>query len=503
MILYDVGKVMASTHVHDCALTIVNSGGSCTNIPKPSALHVHISLNMTANSSQYQTFWSDPQQVSAGWLSLLLAVGCVGAQVSGQSRRDAATLALAEELRRLTAHALVLAKSTRRQPHTIEALMLYEKSLLFKDHDTLVEMWHVHGQIMRLCHHAGYHRDPENNPAISPFNREMRRRIWMVAVEYDVLCGYQLGVASLITKSICDTKEISNLLDGDFSVNHVPASRRDEDFTLALASLYYNRLVAVSGDIMLTSHTIAPATKAEVKTLHERLDVVRNGLPQALKFLPLDQCFMDSRGQTLDRYRLELQYHKSLCVLYRRFLGQKGCDEEHQYCLQAAEATMLTLIPLLQDAQGGGPMAGYFVLIYRHIHDFNLAAILICAEIKRIMSIGASAKEDDKALTARVIPMSLHLCEMWGACDAVSGKARHAVRAVEMFLQQMSMEASVRSTPSTSSTVPLQDSTLISIPMFDIDPKALTEDEIMRFFESTDPWIHESSNNDMIPSSWT
>ena len=138
-------------------------------------------------------------------MALLFAVGSLGAEIGGQSRQDSSALGRAEDLRRMTAHGLVLADYAATQPYVIETLLLHVKALLFRLHDTTRRIWQLQGLVMRLCWLGGYHRDLGNNPAISPFDTEMRRRVWMLACEYDILTSHQVGMASLINRNMCDT----------------------------------------------------------------------------------------------------------------------------------------------------------------------------------------------------------------------------------------------------------------------------------------------------------
>jgi hypothetical protein len=55
---------------------------------------------------------------------LLLGVAGAGAEIAAQTYDDPFTTTRAEELRRLTSHALVLADYTVPQPHVVEAMMV-------------------------------------------------------------------------------------------------------------------------------------------------------------------------------------------------------------------------------------------------------------------------------------------------------------------------------------------------------------------------------------------
>ena len=355
--------------------------------------------------------------------------------MSGQARNDAASLVRAEDLRRLTAHALVLAEWTLPQPYVIETIILHVKSLLLKYHDTTHEIFQLHGQAMRVCLQAGYHRDPESNPAISPFACEMRRRVWMFACEYDVLTSYQLGMCSMLNWSLFDTKSPANYLDADLSTDYLSQPRPDDEYTPMKFALCYNNLAKIFGDIVRSSHQLASPSIADTASFQTRLNDLRNRFPHKLKMIPLDQSFMDPPELILDRFRLQLLHLKAVCVLYRPFV-ESGYEEESQCCLNAAGDIVRQCIPLVEAAQSGGQLAGCAVSICRHVHDFNLAAVILCSELKRQSASPSERSPKDRSVQLR--PLLLRACLLWSLSGITSPKARHAIRAVQRFLQQES-----------------------------------------------------------------
>lgn len=136
---------------------------------------------------QCKAFWSEPNAVQPAWFALLLAISSLGAETSGQTLNDSNVQSQAHLLRRLTEHALLLAEVTKPQPFLIEALFLHVVSLLYHHHDVSSLTWQLIGLTLRLCHQAGYHRDPSHNAKISRFDCEMRRRVWMVVCELEIV----------------------------------------------------------------------------------------------------------------------------------------------------------------------------------------------------------------------------------------------------------------------------------------------------------------------------
>lgn len=365
---------------------------------------------------------------------MLFAVSGLGAEIGGQSRQDPSTTLRAEDLRRMTSHALVLADYAAPQPYVIETLLLHTKALLFKHHDTTRQIWQLYGLVMRLCLLAGYHRDLGNNPAMPPFDTEMRRRVWMLACEYDILTSHQMGMASLLNRNMCDTALPSNRLDSDFSKESMPPPRPSNEYTPILFELYYSKVVTIFGEVMCAVSSTTLPSRAETDGLYNNLYNTHEELPQVLKFVPMDQSFMDPSDLILDRFRLEMLHFKVACVLYRPFLGRSGCEHENRRCLEAAESTINLSIPFVEAGQPSGQLANLTVFTRRHVHDFSLAAMILCSELKRCSNSNNIAGGMIDSNTIR--HALLKACTLWILSGVTSPKERHAISAIEKFLLQ-------------------------------------------------------------------
>jgi len=382
---------------------------------------------------EYSDFWQQQKTYSAAWIGLMLAIAGVGAEVVGQASQDQAILVQAEDLRRLTTHALVLADYTLLQPYVIETFMIHIKSLLLKHHDVTSETYLLLGIASRLCTQSGYHRDAAQNLAINSFQAEMRRRVWLFICEYDVLICYQRGMFSIIEKIPKDTAEPSNLFDSDLTTDVVPSGRPITEFTPMTNAIMYGRLTRVVGDIIWVSQGVTHSNDAEIDALEFRLEQVRDGLPPRLRFVPIDESIIDSEELTLDRYRLEILYLKALCILHQRYLLAVGQEHRQQRCLEAAEQLINHEITLLEACLPGGRFACEPAIIRRHVHDFNLAAVLLCSYLKASQTKGDS-------LTATKInknwpSLLLRASALWEEVGVTSARARYALRAIRQFCQ--------------------------------------------------------------------
>lgn len=79
----------------------------------------------------------------------------------------------------------------------------------------------------------GLHRDPDKLPRITPYEGEMRRRMWNFVVQIDLMVSFHLGLPCMIHGIESDTALPRNLLDLDFDENttELPPSRPNDDYT--------------------------------------------------------------------------------------------------------------------------------------------------------------------------------------------------------------------------------------------------------------------------------
>ncbi len=96
-------------------------------------------------------------------------------------------LTMKDTFREKAVQCLILARYTTGGPYILETLItvLTGEFVLLKDGAT--DGWLLISTILHLAMRMGYHRDPDHFPAISPFEGEMRRRIWTTILQLDLI----------------------------------------------------------------------------------------------------------------------------------------------------------------------------------------------------------------------------------------------------------------------------------------------------------------------------
>ena len=116
----------------------------------------------------------------------------------------------------------------------VQALTIF--SLLVRRHDSPRFVWMMTGIVIRMAHYLGLQRDGTHFEHLSPFDIEVRRRVWWAVCNLDLRACEDQGTDLMITSDSFDTKIPLNINDADISPesSQMPAEREgvtDMSFT--------------------------------------------------------------------------------------------------------------------------------------------------------------------------------------------------------------------------------------------------------------------------------
>ncbi|KAH6672696.1 fungal-specific transcription factor domain-containing protein [Plectosphaerella plurivora] len=120
---------------------------------------------------------------------------------------------------------------------------------LARRHDSPRYVWMMAGLAIRMGQAIGLHRDGARLAHLSPFEAEIRRRVWWCLVLLDIRASEDQGTEFTIAPGSFDTRMPLSLNDGDIypTMTELPAERQgDSDMIFALGSYYtarYSRLI--------------------------------------------------------------------------------------------------------------------------------------------------------------------------------------------------------------------------------------------------------------------
>ncbi|RDW62565.1 hypothetical protein BP5796_10867 [Coleophoma crateriformis] len=295
---------------------------------------------------------------------------------------------------------LIVSKYTNAGPHIFETIILHMENEYLCGDDP-VNAYLLIGIATRLALRMGLHRDSSKvGGKISIFNAELRRRLWYCLVQVDLLASIHFGLPSIIHGIESDTNLPGNLLDTDFAEdsNEVPRSRPLSETTPMTYSIAKTQVCLVAGGIAAQANSLKPSPYSMVLTLDEQLFEAWNKVPDSLHAKPLDMSITDSPRLIVQRYSIALLFHKSLCVLHRKYLFKEVERSMYSYSKQRALASSMKLLyfqaEIHEAVQPGGPLAQdtWFVTSLS-MHDFLLAAMIIYMTILHMIKSGSTACE--------------------------------------------------------------------------------------------------------------
>ncbi|RSL88387.1 hypothetical protein CEP51_001772 [Fusarium floridanum] len=202
-------------------------------------------IHPTEFLKRYNTFWEEPSAASVSWLGLLYSIFCLTTQVQSQE----SCLSRAQETstcppqptlmpkilayRGKVVQCLIQAQFAKGGPDIMETLVHYiviENNL---NKDSNVRVWLLMGNIVQIAIRMGYHRDPQHFKSLSPYQGEMRRRMWAMVYSLDTGFATQMGLPSSIKHSLSDTRPPRNLQNHDFdaSSTELPPARSIDELT--------------------------------------------------------------------------------------------------------------------------------------------------------------------------------------------------------------------------------------------------------------------------------
>lgn len=285
--------------------------------------------------------------------------------------------------------ALVYGRYTQAGIDTIPPLLLFVESEMSINTSSQMGCYVLLGVCVRLMLKVGLHRDPSKLPNISPFDAEMRRRMWSLAVTIDLLVSFHVGLPSIVQGIESDTALPRNLVDEDFDENCVelPPPGPDTEYTTLSYPINKCAVSKVFGRIAVYSHSLTPPSYAEVQRLEQLLLDTWDKVPWTMKPRPLEECITDHPHQIMHRDGLHSLFHKSRCVLHRRYLTEPIFRAEHaasrKKCLESALELLRRHDDVWQGMRPGhvfSSSAWFFSVIT--VYDFLLASavVYICVQ---------------------------------------------------------------------------------------------------------------------------
>jgi len=366
---------------------------------------------------------------------------CLSTQYPQQTEEptDPDTVMRLHMFRERTVHCLFLAQFTKGGPHVLETMIIYfaSEGLMCKDAD--IGLWLLLGMLVQLALSLGYHRDPRNFSHISPFDGEMRRRVWAAIVQMDLRLSSQMGLPRLLKSQQYDTEEPRNLLDSDFdeATVELPPSRPETEVTPILYGLAKNRIDSISG---LISDLVADTREhphLEIMELDQKLHEAEASLPPIFRWQPLSQSFMVPPQIVLHRVILQLAVQRLVIWLHRKYLAPSHAQERDEYsrnaCVQAAVKILEFQQLVNEETQPDGLLHPVRWMTSSLMQSIFLLGMSILSYYVQLVKT-TSYVPLDKDFVARILDLLRNTYPMWLRLSIVSQDARKAVEHLSLLL---------------------------------------------------------------------
>ncbi|KAI0102931.1 hypothetical protein GGR51DRAFT_525914 [Nemania sp. FL0031] len=389
---------------------------------------------------EYNLFWEDPQQTPIMWIGFLFSVLAIGVhfrEYDDDPFRPGPQLdyvSLSSRYREKTVQCLVLGEYTRCGPYVIETLLHHFTAEFMRRRDVNNDAWIILNTTVHLAMRMGYHRDPDHFKSISPYEGELRRRLWAMLYHLDIATSGQLGVPRLINDSFVDTAEPRNLLDSDFNPDstELPPSRPDSDPTpilVILSRLRTGRMYIAVASVVTNTQ---PPTYAQVLQVDRQIEDMFQKIPAYCRIKPQSNFVTDPPQIILQRIFIQMNYHKTQIILHWRYLTLANQDDRYLYSTKTTVAAALKILNLHQAMYEGLKTGGPLYSVRWRVtcffcHDFLLAMSILCFYLQRngdkMSESGLNeikkTLRDTKVISGPRTPMAAELKRVAAAIESV------------------------------------------------------------------------------------
>ncbi|KAJ5376990.1 hypothetical protein N7509_013876 [Penicillium cosmopolitanum] len=352
-----------------------------------------VAVHIPTFRKEYARFWESPQDMSFTWISYLYAILTLSVSHYHRSEEPLPVNMVNPStawnvFRKRAAQGLVQANYLAPGRYKVEALFFYSLSEFYRSQDAQIGVSYLFGTLIRLAMRMGYHRDPSHYPSLSPFDGEMRRRLWALICQLDTLISFQVGLPRTIQPWQYDTELPSNIHDMDFDENSVqlPPSRPSTEWTPCGYTRGKSRIMQCFGQITDLAYSREQVSYEEILAIDRRLEEAHDLLPPFLQYQPIDQCFAETTELIMKRYTLALLYQKARVVMHRRYMAETNSKYTYsrQTCLNAARETLRHHSDVYQESLPGGQLyAERFFMNSLQNTDFMLSAMILCLELSQ------------------------------------------------------------------------------------------------------------------------
>jgi hypothetical protein len=411
----------------------------------------------------------EPDKLPLMWIGLLFSLlsfgsffyAAAGEELPTMPEQFSSMSEMSAFYRDRTAQCLVGVNYLRPRRYTVETLIFYYAIEKFHGRNTEFGTYILLGIIIRVAMRLGYHRDASHFPNISPFDGEMRRRLWCIIFHLDLSNSAQVGLPRMIREGESDTAEPKNLLDSDFDedITELPHPRPSTEITVVAFAIFQTRLTRQLGLIVDQLNSIIPPSYSEVMALDVRLLNTHATLPPYLTMRSLSLSLTDDSLIILRRYAIEACFQKSRCLLHRKYLIPGKSDPKFRYSRTTSVDAAMKLLDvqhiLYEATRPGGQLFSEQWRTSALINpDYVLAAMIVSLDLAwdtRMKAVPSGYEDKIEVMwpKSKRLQRLKSSYDIWCRSTKISALAAKAAEALRVMLKDFESVDLAETTPVT------------------------------------------------------
>ncbi|KAF5570553.1 transcription activator acu-15 [Fusarium pseudoanthophilum] len=390
---------------------------------------------------QYEAFWNNPASVNLLWASVLFSVLAVGAIIPDDRRYYQQSSTFIS----MSARCLTSGQYKTAIEFSVEALAMHLHARCFHQTDNDINLSQLHTLTVRIAQQRGYHVDGDDFlQALTPFQVEMRRRVWYYLQYYDVLLSLEHGLPPLIHEDTYSISHPTDMTDDEFDEDaKVIFSSQATVAHAALPCVYMSHLLPILRRIICHALGFKTCDYKDSLFLKAQLETWYRSIPPCLRVYSVkDTCLTTTAFTALQRVLFQLIYNTGIALIYRPFLNIMSL--ENRYCENALDVSrknalrsIEVYIEVDQEMQRGGILYNEpQVKANLPVNDFFISMIMAPLEFFGCPNLPQSRK----GYIVHTLEKAAHL---WPRRSCVSSYALESSRLLQVILADIHSSTSI------------------------------------------------------------
>ncbi|ETN42487.1 uncharacterized protein HMPREF1541_01643 [Cyphellophora europaea CBS 101466] len=352
-------------------------------------------LHIPSFQANYEAFWTNPQAADIEFVAqLLIVMAAMNCVVAGGVKGFLGRSSVGRE----DSHRWIEAAEAwlNKQSHKHTTLEYYQTNvlLIIAKRMTCYKVkreWVISQNLLSLAMAAGFHREPTYlSTKISPFDQEMRRRLWFSILELDIQSCCDRGMRAAIAPDDWDCLPPLNIHDEDFNetTQTMPSPKPLTDFTRTSFLCKLVQHLPLRLEMLTRINSISRTLELDtVMAFDSRIRAELDGLP----------VWTEKSVTRAPKALSSLVLHEYLLLLHQPFATQHLAQSQYFYSRCTRRESALSVIKRYCE------MPETHALAFSNLRDDAFRASLATCHDIAVASGGREDLMQDKSLAVDLI----------------------------------------------------------------------------------------------------